>query len=108
MSIRESTATSSPSRDRPYRTRGSADIMKPSLGGLIGKYAVLIVILMVVGAILGGAEGGMWAVAIGHAFGAIIWWSALLYQVGQPSPEPIPSDEASPVTIGGHIDGGSE
>jgi len=42
--IRES-RTTAPSRDRPYRTRGSADIMKPSLAGLIGKYAILVVIL---------------------------------------------------------------
>lgn len=34
-------------RDRPYRTRGSADIMKPSLGGLIGKYALLIGVLAI-------------------------------------------------------------
>lgn len=42
--IRESRTTAA-SRDRPYRTRGSADIMKPSLAGLIGKYAILVVIL---------------------------------------------------------------
>lgn len=42
--IRESRTTTA-SRDRPYRTRGSADIMKPSLAGLIGKYAILVVIL---------------------------------------------------------------
>lgn len=31
--------------ERAYRTRGSADIMKPSLGGLIGKYVLLVVVL---------------------------------------------------------------
>jgi multiple sugar transport system permease protein len=31
--------------DKPYRTRGSADITKPSLAGLIGKYVLLVVIL---------------------------------------------------------------
>jgi multiple sugar transport system permease protein len=34
-------------RERPYRTSGSVDIMKPSLGGLIGKYALLLVVLAV-------------------------------------------------------------
>ncbi|MFE2773173.1 carbohydrate ABC transporter permease [Microbacterium resistens] len=40
-----SAAAEKPRRDRPYRVRGSADIMKPSLAGLIGKYALLVVIL---------------------------------------------------------------
>ncbi|WAA65871.1 carbohydrate ABC transporter permease [Microbacterium oxydans] len=39
--------TGRPRRDRPYRTRGSADIMKPSLGGLIGKYALLLGVLAI-------------------------------------------------------------
>lgn len=41
------TAPAAPAREKPYRTRGSADIMKPSLGGLIGKYAMLLVILAI-------------------------------------------------------------
>lgn len=41
------TATAKPRKEKPYRTRGSADIMKPSLGGLIGKYALLLVVLAV-------------------------------------------------------------
>ena len=32
-------------REKPYRTKGSSDITKPTLGGLIGKYILLIVIL---------------------------------------------------------------
>ncbi|QMU96503.1 carbohydrate ABC transporter permease [Microbacterium esteraromaticum] len=42
---RASRSSERPRRDRPYRTAGSADIMKPSLGGLIAKYALLIVVL---------------------------------------------------------------
>lgn len=34
-------------RNRPFRSAGSSDIMKPSLGGLIGKYALLIVVLVI-------------------------------------------------------------
>ncbi|WP_313354450.1 carbohydrate ABC transporter permease [Microbacterium sp.] len=41
------TAPAAPPREKPYRTRGSADIMKPSLGGLIAKYAMLLVILAI-------------------------------------------------------------
>lgn len=43
----ERTEISKPRKDRPYRTRGSADIMKPSLGGLIGKYVLLLIVLAV-------------------------------------------------------------
>ncbi|WP_245958750.1 carbohydrate ABC transporter permease [Microbacterium bovistercoris] len=34
-------------REKPYRTKGSADILKPSLGGLIGKYALLLAIFVI-------------------------------------------------------------
>lgn len=34
-------------KQRPYRTRGSANIMKPSLGGLIAKYALMLVVLVI-------------------------------------------------------------
>ncbi|UJP09880.1 carbohydrate ABC transporter permease [Microbacterium sp. KUDC0406] len=34
-------------KEKAYRTKGSADILKPSLGGLIGKYGLLIVILVI-------------------------------------------------------------
>lgn len=34
-------------REKPYRTRGSADMMKPTLGGLIAKYGLLVVILAI-------------------------------------------------------------
>ncbi|MBS1907647.1 MAG: carbohydrate ABC transporter permease [Actinobacteria bacterium] len=34
-------------KEKPYRGKGSADILKPSLGGLVGKYALLIVIFVV-------------------------------------------------------------
>lgn len=34
-------------REKPYRGKGSADILKPSLGGLIGKYALLLAIFVV-------------------------------------------------------------
>lgn len=33
--------------DKPYRTRGSADIMKPSRAGLVGKYAMMLVVLAI-------------------------------------------------------------
>lgn len=33
--------------EKPYRTRGHADMSKPSLGGLIGKYVLLIVVLAI-------------------------------------------------------------
>ncbi len=33
--------------DRPYRGGGSVDLMKPTLGGLVGKYGVLVVMLAV-------------------------------------------------------------
>lgn len=33
--------------DRPYRMKGSVDILKPSLGGLIAKYVLLFAILVV-------------------------------------------------------------
>ena len=36
-----------PRRERPCRTRGATDIMKPSLAGLIAKYALLLVILAI-------------------------------------------------------------
>lgn len=32
-------------REKPYRAKGSADIMKPSIGGLVGKYALLLGVL---------------------------------------------------------------
>lgn len=74
-------------------------IMSGARSGLLGLRAVklalridivktvLIVVLTAVGAVIGGAEGAMWAVAIGHALGAIIWWAALWYQVNQPGDE---------------------
>lgn len=34
-------------KEKPYRTKGSADIMKPSLGGLIGKYGLLVLVLCI-------------------------------------------------------------
>ncbi|UNK71181.1 carbohydrate ABC transporter permease [Microbacterium sp. H1-D42] len=34
-------------KEKPYRTKGSVDILKPSLGGLIGKYALMIAIFVV-------------------------------------------------------------
>lgn len=34
-------------KERPYRTRGSADIMKPSLGGLILRYALMAILLVI-------------------------------------------------------------
>lgn len=43
----EVTASRRAPRERPFRTRGSADILKPSLRGLIGKYALLVVILVI-------------------------------------------------------------
>lgn len=33
--------------DKPYRTRGSADIMKPSRAGLVGKYAMMLAVLVI-------------------------------------------------------------
>lgn len=54
---------------------------------------VLIVVLTVVGVIINGALGGMWAVALGHGLGAAIWWAALAYQLNQPDVE-IPDDVA--------------
>lgn len=45
MSAAQGQTTTAPRREKAYRTRGSADIMKPSLPGLISKYALLIVIL---------------------------------------------------------------
>lgn len=43
----EKPKTEKPKADKPYRTRGSADIMKPSFAGLIGKYAMLLVVLAI-------------------------------------------------------------
>lgn len=34
-------------KEKAYRTKGSADILKPSLGGLIGKYVLLLAILVI-------------------------------------------------------------
>ncbi|GAA3319909.1 carbohydrate ABC transporter permease [Arthrobacter ramosus] len=45
MTATQTGRTVKPPRENPYRTRGSADIMKPSLGGLIGKYALLLGVL---------------------------------------------------------------
>lgn len=59
--------------------------------GLLGQRAVslavridvlkttLIVVCTVIGALAGGAVGAMWAVAIGHGIGAIIWWAAFRF-----------------------------
>lgn len=47
MSVAQQERTAKPRKEKPYRTRGSSDIMKPSLGGLIGKYALLLVVLAV-------------------------------------------------------------
>ncbi|GAA3518702.1 hypothetical protein GCM10022234_12740 [Aeromicrobium panaciterrae] len=59
---------------------------------------VLIIVLTVVGVLINGALGGMWAVAIGHGIGAIIWWAALLFHLrtGVP-PEPATELENEPV-----------
>ncbi|WP_216404563.1 carbohydrate ABC transporter permease [Arcanobacterium phocae] len=40
-----STSTELIRHDRPFRSRGSSDIMKPSLAGLIGKYILLFAVL---------------------------------------------------------------
>ncbi|SDU78024.1 carbohydrate ABC transporter membrane protein 2, CUT1 family [Arcanobacterium phocae] len=40
-----STSTELIRHDRPFRSRGSSDIMKPSLPGLIGKYVLLFAVL---------------------------------------------------------------
>ncbi|WP_437582660.1 carbohydrate ABC transporter permease [Paramicrobacterium sp. CJ85] len=32
-------------KDKPYRVRGSADIMKPTRAGLVGRYALMVVVL---------------------------------------------------------------
>ncbi|GAA3937554.1 carbohydrate ABC transporter permease [Microbacterium soli] len=45
--IRRPERRASVPREKPYRAQGSADIMKPSLAGLIGKYALLLIILAV-------------------------------------------------------------
>ncbi|GAB2713449.1 carbohydrate ABC transporter permease [Arthrobacter bambusae] len=45
MTATQTSRTVKPPRENPYRTSGSADIMKPSLGGLIGKYALLLGVL---------------------------------------------------------------
>lgn len=43
----QATASAPRNKERAYRTNGSADIMKPSLAGLVGKYALLVVILAI-------------------------------------------------------------
>lgn len=47
MSVVQQNLTVEPRKQKPYRTRGSADIMKPSLGGLIGKYVLLLIVLAI-------------------------------------------------------------
>lgn len=42
---RSTARTSKPRRERSFRTRGSADIMKPSRSGLVLKYVILFVVL---------------------------------------------------------------
>lgn len=45
MSATQGQTTTGPRREKAYRTRGAAGVMKPSLPGLIGKYVILTVIL---------------------------------------------------------------
>lgn len=37
-----------PARERIFRHRGSGDFSKPTLGGLIGRYALLVLVLFLV------------------------------------------------------------
>ncbi|ADH91922.1 Inner membrane ABC transporter permease protein ycjP [Arcanobacterium haemolyticum] len=47
MSMSTNTSPDFVRHDRAYRSRGSSDIMKPSLAGLIGKYVMLFAVLAV-------------------------------------------------------------
>lgn len=47
MSMSTNTSPDFVRHDRAYRSRGSSDIMKPSLAGLIGKYVMLFMVLAV-------------------------------------------------------------
>ncbi|ALV46943.1 ABC transporter permease [Arthrobacter alpinus] len=47
MTIKSSKHVMKIPREKAYRARGSADIMKPSLGGLIGKYGLLLGVLVI-------------------------------------------------------------
>lgn len=42
------TGESSPRAERPYRRRGSGDFTRPTLAGLIGRYALLVLVLVLV------------------------------------------------------------
>lgn len=65
-------------------------LLSGARAGLVGQRAaslamrvdvlktVLIVVATIVGAIVAGARGAMWAVAIGHGIGALIWWVAFV------------------------------
>jgi multiple sugar transport system permease protein len=46
--LREQTVVEVARKDRPFRRRGSGDFTKPTLGGLILRYALLIVMLLIV------------------------------------------------------------
>lgn len=47
MSLKTLKLAAKQPREKAYRTRGSADIMKPTLGGLVGKYALLFGVLAI-------------------------------------------------------------
>lgn len=73
--------------------------------GLLGQRAIslavridvlktaLVVVSTVVGAILGGAIGAMWAVAVGHGLGATIWWAAFRFHTNKHAPDDAATDD---------------
>ncbi|WP_139418022.1 carbohydrate ABC transporter permease [Agromyces laixinhei] len=47
MTLTRANTAAKPRKEKPYRGRGSADIMKPTPGGLVGKYALLVGVLVI-------------------------------------------------------------
>lgn len=106
------------SETRRYLLSAAAQILAMSLmsgarAGLLGRHAIrratyngfaitaMSLILIVIGLALWGTAGGMWALAVGHAIGAVIWWSGLAIQLRRPPIHPVSQpDPATEAVVG--------